>query len=68
MSKLYFRKIETCSTCPFIYINNLDDFSKRCTLEGKQIETEDIPSWCKLVNYEEKIEVNETERVWVKIK
>lgn len=67
MAKLYYRKIETCSNCPFHYINNLEGYSSRCVLAAKDMENKNIPEWCPLTNYEEKIEVNETGNVWVKI-
>lgn len=65
--KLYFRKIESCKVCPFYFTDHLNNFSKRCTSIGKDIESDSIPEWCPLIEYQEKIEVNETERVWIKI-
>lgn len=70
MTKLHYRKVEHCSSCVYHYIDNLDNFSRRCVMVGQQIETgpDEFPDWCPHVDYEEKIEVNESESVWVKIK
>ena len=67
MAKLYYRKVKVCSNCPFHYINNLEGFARRCVLAAKALDDKEIPEWCPLTDYEEKIEVNETENVWIKI-
>lgn len=70
MAKLYYRKIDICSNCSFYHIkNNLEGYNRRCVLVGEDLkEGDEIPSWCTLSEYEEKIEVNETGDIWVKIK
>ena len=68
MAKLHYRKVKLCSTCVYHYIDNTRDFTRRCVSVGQDIEGEDFPEWCPLIDYEEKIEANETENVWVKIR
>jgi hypothetical protein len=66
-SKLFYKKIDTCSKCAFYHVNNTEGFPCRCVLVGKDLENKEIPEWCPLIDYQEKIEANETENVWVKI-
>lgn len=68
MTKVYYRKIEVCPNCPFHYVNNLEGFSRKCILEAKTLDDKEIPDWCPLADYEEKIEADETGNVWIKIK
>jgi hypothetical protein len=63
MTKLYFKKIERCSECPQYHEN-----PPHCKFNDIKIITDNIPNWCHLANYEEKIEANESERVWIKIR
>ena len=66
--KLHYRKVKLCSNCVYHYIDNTRNFTKRCLSVGQDIENDGFPEWCPLIDYEEKIEANETERVWIKIK
>ncbi len=69
MAKLYYRKVEICSKCAFYHIKNLEGYTRRCVLVGKDLmDGDEIPVWCPLADYEEKIEANETGNIWVKIK
>jgi len=67
MTKLFFKKIEKCSDCPNSYRSKESIKLDVCLITDKRIFTE-TPDWCPLPNFEMKIEANETQRVWVKIK
>lgn len=74
--RLYYKKIERCVDCPEKIMRELrlDDkkipYSKNanfCSVTNQELFDE-IPTSCPLMEYQEKIEANETGNVWVKIK
>jgi hypothetical protein len=71
MRKAYVKELHSCAQCPDYSNNNNGDKMPICWFASRKIilETgEHFPHWCHLIEYEEKIEANETGRVWVKIK
>lgn len=69
--KLYYKKVNTCGDCPNLSDGSMSNcnYNKKeprniCFFLNKDLT---IPEWCPLIEYEERIEVNETKRVWVKI-
>lgn len=67
MAKLYYKKVGKCSDCPNSFRHQMGPQHDYCLLTDKSISI-NIPEWCPLIDYMERIEANETENVWLKIK
>lgn len=73
--KLYHKKVERCADCPERIIREMRLTDKEipysrnvefCKVTQDELFG-DIPPHCPLMDYQEKIEANETGNVWVKI-
>lgn len=61
MAKLFYKKIEQCRDCPQFFGGQ----SPHCVFNNEKVDPNTIPGHCHLVDYQEKIEANETKRVWI---